>query len=116
MLEYDNAQLRQIVADSTPDNRILRDVNQKSGEAVGAPSPRHQQPGRYLKREIPGHVRSYNFIFERMKDGKPLKFLTIVDESRLPYRYRAAFSDWTSRHQDAGDVAPRLGSTGLPAQ
>ena len=25
------------------------------------------------------------------------------------------FSDWTSRHQDAGDAAPRLGCTGLPA-
>ena len=27
-----------------------------------------------------------------------------------------AFSDWTSRHQDAGKVAPRLVSAGLPAQ
>ena len=37
-LEHDNVQLKQIVADLTLDNRILRDVNQKSGEAVGAPS------------------------------------------------------------------------------
>ena len=37
-LEHDNAQRKQIVADLTLDNRILRDVNQKSGEAVGAPS------------------------------------------------------------------------------
>ena len=37
-LEHDNAQLKQIAADLTLDNRILRDVNQKSGEAVGAPS------------------------------------------------------------------------------
>ena len=34
-LENENAQLKQIVADLTLDNRILRDVNQKSGEAVG---------------------------------------------------------------------------------
>ena len=30
-LEHDNAKLRQIVADLTLDNQILRDVNQKSG-------------------------------------------------------------------------------------
>ena len=34
-LQHDNAQRKQIVADLTLDNRILRDVNQKSGEAVG---------------------------------------------------------------------------------
>ena len=28
----------------------------------------------------PGHVWSYDFIFERTEDGKTLKFLTIVDE------------------------------------
>ena len=37
-LEYDNAQLKQIVTDLTLENWNLRDVNQKSGEAVGAPS------------------------------------------------------------------------------
>ena len=36
--EHDNAQLRQIMADLTLDNQNLRDVNQKSGEAVGVPS------------------------------------------------------------------------------
>ena len=34
-LQHDNAQRKQIVADLTLDNRVLRDVNQKSGEAVG---------------------------------------------------------------------------------
>ena len=37
-LAHENAKLKQIVADLALDNRILRDVNQKSGEAVGAPS------------------------------------------------------------------------------
>ena len=37
-LEQENKQLKQIVADMTLDNRILRDVNQNSGEAIGAPS------------------------------------------------------------------------------
>ena len=33
-LKHENAQLKQIVADLTLDIRILRDVNQKNGEAV----------------------------------------------------------------------------------
>ena len=37
-LKHENAQLKQIVLDLTLDNRNLRDVNQKSGEAVGASS------------------------------------------------------------------------------
>ena len=37
-LQDDNTQRKQIVADLTLDNQILRDVNQKSGEAVGVPS------------------------------------------------------------------------------
>ncbi len=37
-LEHNNAQLKQIVADLTLENRILCDVNQKSGEAVGVPA------------------------------------------------------------------------------
>ena len=37
-LEHDNAKLNQIVADLTLDNRKLRDVNPKTGKAVGAPS------------------------------------------------------------------------------
>ena len=35
-LEHENAQLKQIVEDLTRSNRNLRDVNQKSGEAVRA--------------------------------------------------------------------------------
>ena len=70
------------------------------------------------KAQYPGHVWSYNFIFERAEDGKTLKFLTIVDgiQPGCPIAAVRAFSDWTSRHQDAIDVAPRLGSNGLLAQ
>ena len=35
-LEHENAQLKQMVADLALDNRILRYVNQKSVEAIGA--------------------------------------------------------------------------------
>ena len=35
-LWHDNSQLKQIMVDLTLDNRILRDVNQKFGKAVGA--------------------------------------------------------------------------------
>ena len=36
--------------------------------------------GEVSKARYPGHVWSYDFIFERREDGKPLKFLTIVDD------------------------------------
>ena len=54
-------------------------------------------------------------IFERTEDGSTLKFLTIVDgiQQGCPIAVVKAFSDWTSRQQDAGGVAPRFGSTGF---
>ena len=117
-LEHDNAQLKQIVVDLTLDHRISRDVNQKSGEAVGAPSPRHQQLRELSKARYPDLVWSNDFIFERTEDGRILKFLTIVNGIQLgcPIAIVRAFTDWISRHQDAGDAAPLSGSNGLPAQ
>lgn len=33
-----------------------------------------------LRAEYPNHVWSYDFLFERTEDGRPLKLLTVIDE------------------------------------
>ena len=33
-----------------------------------------------LRAEHPNHVWSYDFVFDRTRDGKPIRMLTIVDE------------------------------------
>ena len=47
-------------------------------------SPKRRRRGisirKVSKTRYPGHVWSYDVIFERTEDGKTLKFLTIVDE------------------------------------
>ena len=64
----------------------VRLIRRREGLQVLVRSPKRRRRGssspggEVSKTRYPGHVWSYEFIFERKEDGKTLKFLTIVDE------------------------------------
>ena len=100
--------------ESPPDSSLCRSLGSYQ---VSKATSRGISSRKVSKARYPGHVWSYDFIIERTEDGKTLK---ITDDSGriqpgCPNAVVRAFSDWTSRHQDAGDVVPRLGSNGLLA-
>lgn len=53
---------------------VVRRQRKKGGLHVSADQPRH------LKAVGPGHVWSYDFIFDTTENGKTLKMMTIIDE------------------------------------
>ncbi len=56
-----------------------------------------------LRPEYPGHVWSYDFVHERTSDGRPLRFLVIIDEYT-----RECLSIDVSRKLNSEDVLCRL--------
>ncbi len=67
-----------------------------------------------LRPAYPNHVWSYDFVMDRTRDGRPLRFLTILDE----FRHECLVID-VARHIRSDDVIGRLTQLftlhGLPA-
>ena len=63
--------------------RVQR-VRRQEGVGVRPVGPRHRRLGsasRYpVQAAYPGHVWSWDFIFDQTTDGRPVKMLTMVDE------------------------------------
>jgi len=53
---------------------VIRRQRKKRGLHIDADQPRH------LKAEGPGHVWSYDFIFDTTENGRTLKVMTVMDE------------------------------------
>lgn len=62
----------------------VREIRKAEGLQVPPNRPKRRRRGDssldVSRAEYPGHVWSYDFIFDRTADGKTLKFLAIVDE------------------------------------
>ncbi len=56
-----------------------------------------------LRPEYRNHVWSYDFVFDRTRDGRPLRMLTIVDEST-----RECLAIDVERRLGSSDVLERL--------
>ena len=53
---------------------VRRTPRKKRGLHVDADQPRH------LREEGPGHVWTYDFIFDTTENGRTLKIMTVMDE------------------------------------
>ena len=97
----------------------FRLIGYREGLQVSVKSPKRRRRGISIrevsKARYPGHVWSYDFIFERTEDGRTLKFLAVVAGfSQVALSLSCVLSlTGLPRRRDAGDVAPRLGSTGI---
>ena len=80
-------------------------------EGLRVPKKQHKKRRLYskngscirLRAERPNHVWSYDFVKDRTSDGKPLRFLTVIDEFT-----RECLSLDVGRHFKAGDVQHSL--------
>lgn len=76
---------------------VVRKQRKKTGLHAGADQPR------YLRATGPGHVWSYDFIFDTTDNGRTLKIMTLVDEGT-----RRSLSIVVGRNMTSRDVIAEI--------